>query len=558
MTRRDPIDCVVVGHNDVDFERRAVTARRQASASGLYQDLQMNSVLLEGRRTTYMDLLDRARTAATGRRAGLDVFRSPSLAVVHLTSLLRRRGFSAEYVNSFNHDKERLLELLARAPATVAVTTTYYVESEPVREIVELVRRHAPFARIIVGGPYIYNLCEDLDALSLEYALRRLIGADIYIHDAQGEATLCAVVDAVRAGRLEELRDIPNVILLEPAGKDGMIRTGRVVESNGLDDNRIDWGSFPAGFFAPMVSLRTARSCPYSCSFCNYPTMAGPHVLLGLDGLEAELRFLHECGVRYVNFIDDTFNVPLPRFKQLLRMMIRNHFDFRWVSFLRCSNADGETFTLMREAGCVAVFLGIESGHPEILKNMHKQVAPSRYRYGITKLTENGIFSLASIIVGFPGETADTVRTTIEFLESTRPTFFNAQLYYHDRRTPIHRRAAEFAITGAGYSWSHAAMGWREAAAWTKTMLATVSGSIPLTLYGFSIWAFPYLLANGITLEQLAGFGRAARPMLVAGFDEVGFDQANPAFRGLVGVLREASPAAEEPAGSHAGRPYDG
>jgi radical SAM superfamily enzyme YgiQ (UPF0313 family) len=133
--------------------------------------------------------------------------------------------------------------------------------------------------------------------------------------------------------------------------------------------------------------------------------MAGEHVLTSLDVVEREFRTRHEIGVRFLNVIDDTFNVPLPRFKDLLRMMIRNRFGFQWISFLRWGNTDDETFDLMREAGCVAVLLGIESGDPTVLRHMNKKATPDRYRYGIARLNAAGIASFASVIIGFPGET---------------------------------------------------------------------------------------------------------------------------------------------------------
>jgi len=67
---------------------------------------------------------------------------------------------------------------------------------------------------------------------------------------------------------------------------------------------------------------------------------AGEHRLAEIERVEADMRALSDVGVEYVYFIDDTFNVPLPRFKDLCRMMIRNRFRFRWLSYLRCGNMD--------------------------------------------------------------------------------------------------------------------------------------------------------------------------------------------------------------------------
>lgn len=208
----------------------------------------------------------------------------------------------------------------------------------------------------------------------------------------------------------------------------------------------------------------------------------------------------------------------------MLRMMIRNRFNFRWISFLRCSNADDEVIALMKESGCVGVLLGIESGDQRILNLMNKSATLEKYRWGITELERHGIATFVSLICGFPGETEESVANTLRFVEETKPTFFNVQLYYHDLRAPIHKKADEFEVQGAGYNWKHKTMDWRKAAHWSKYLFNQVQNSIPLTLYGFSLWGISYLMAKGISLERIKEFGRIARPLLMKSLDDVSSD----------------------------------
>jgi hypothetical protein len=63
---------------------------------------------------------------------------------------------------------------------------------------------------------------------------------------------------------------------------------------------------------------------------------------------------------------------------------------------------------------------------------------------------QRDIATFASLICGFPGETRESVMNSLSFIEETAPTFFNVQLYYHDRRSPIHQQAAGFQIQGSG------------------------------------------------------------------------------------------------------------
>lgn len=509
-------DCIVVGYNDVSMDTIAAKHKPLRKRSGTYGELCTNSVLVGGQRLTYMDLLNTAIEKVHGVNPGLNAFEAPNLGAAYLTSFLRRKGFAVDMVNLFNTEKERFAALLENSPRAVAITTTYYVDDDPVREIVDFVREHSESTKIIVGGPFIYNLCA-ANTEAAQDGFLDYLGADIYIRDAQGEMTLAHLLRELREPS-PDLNAVPNLVYRDG---DEMARTERRIEQNDLDSNAVDWSFFHPQFVGPTAYMRTARSCPFSCAFCNFPAMAGEHTLADIEIVRRELRQLVDAGVKYVIFIDDTFNVPLPRFKKLCRMMIEENFGLRWISFFRCSNADDECFDLMARSGCLGVYLGVESGDDRVLGFMNKHAATARYRYGIKKLHEHGILTFASFIAGYPGETEETFMNSVRFIEETSPTFFNVQLYYHDVIAPANRRREEFGIVGDRYSWKHNTMSWQEGAGWVEYMLRNVTASLPLTLQAFSIWSVPYLMQNGLSVDQVLGFAGAARKMLIKSLDDV-------------------------------------
>lgn len=516
-------DCLLVGFNEVDFDRFARQQKQFEHTSGAYSELKTNSVMIGSRRVTYMDLLNIVLEQATGRRHELNPFEMPSLAVAYLASYLCRRGFQVEIVNFFNKETDRFSALLEESPRCVAITTTYYVSDEPIRELVTFVRNINPDVPIIVGGPRVFNICTGKPERT-QNLIFRSIGADIYIHESQGEQTLADIVSLLRKGNRAELASVPNLVhqVTDAGGRVSMRRTERRIENNSLDDNAVDWSYFDRSFYTPTTYLRTSRSCSFACAFCNYPAMAGPLSLSDLSTVQRELRFMSDSGVRNVIFVDDTFNVPLPRFKKLMRGMIDDKLDMSWVSFFRCSNADDEAFDLMAEAGCLAVFLGIESGDPSILKNMNKFAKVERYRYGIERLRERHILTLASLVLGFPGEKPETIAKTLTFVNETRPDFYNVQLYFHDTLAPIETQRDRYAIEGSGYAWSHSTMDWKEAAAWKDYFIAHVEGPALLPLYGLSIWCLHYLLDHGLELEQVRRFAESATGLLTKGLEDRG------------------------------------
>ena len=513
--------CIIVGYNDINFTDFAARQKAMEKTSGAYHEIKTNSVLLRNRRYTYMDLINQAIERAQGADPRLNVFEAPALGAYYLKNFLHQKGLNAQVVNFFTYEKERLAEMLADKPESVAITTTFYIEPAPVVEIVKFVREHSPDTKIIVGGPYVFNLSADLDPGTMEFLLQE-IGADIYITDSQGEATLARVVECIHSGALGNLTGIPNLAFTSNGVE--FTKTQRIPENNQLDESTMEWSQFEPTEISPICYLRTARSCPFACTFCNYPTMAGEHVVASLENVESQLRYLHSIGTTDLVFIDDTFNVPLPRFKNLLRTMIREKLSFRWISFFRCSNADEEAFDLMKETGCAGVLLGIESGDQQILKYMNKAATLDRYKWGMGHLHKRGISTFASLICGFPGETEASAMNTLKFIEDSAPTFFNVQLYYHDTRSPIHKKAQEFDIQGAGYNWRHRSMDWKQAMEWSKYVFKSVKNSGSLSLYGFSLWGVAYLLSRGFTMEQIKKFSYLVKPMLFSSLDDVARD----------------------------------
>jgi p-methyltransferase len=178
----------------------------------------------------------------------------------------------------------------------------------------------------------------------------------------------------------------------------------------------------------------------------------------------------------------------------------------------------------MQQSGCKGVFLGIESGSQTILNNMNKFSKIERYKYGIQKLKARDIVTFASVILGFPGETEETIRETMEFIEESAPMFYRAELYYHYTNVPIHQQAEKYGLHGAGYSWKHNSMDWSQAADWLEVMYKTIKNSTVVPGYMFDFWSIPYLMGKGIQVEQILEFTKVAQELLIRSFDDVAFD----------------------------------
>jgi anaerobic magnesium-protoporphyrin IX monomethyl ester cyclase len=496
-------DCLILGFYDYPFADYVGMVRSIGERSGSYRDLALAFVEHEGRPQRALDILTRffyeARPEPARPFNNAD-FLWP--VVTYLTTYLQRRGFAVDHVNLPHFESDELRRKLQGGEVrTVAITTTLYVSPHAILDLVALVRRFSPQTRIIVGGPYISNQAETMPRADLSRLLTYL-GADIYVLCQEGEATLAAVVAALRQGG--ELAAAANLAYL--AGAE-IAYTAKVPESNPLVENLVDYRLFSPQERGEFITTRTAKSCPFACSFCGFPERAGEYNYLGVADVEREFDAIRDCGgVSTVTIIDDTYNVPKGRFKEILRMMIRNRYDFKWNCFYRADQGDEEAIELMAAAGCEGVFLGVESGSDAMLQRMNKRSRREHYLRAIPLLNAAGISTYASLIVGFPGETEATVRETIDLVEEARPEFYRAQLWYADPVTPIWKERERYGVTGVGFNWAHDTMDVDRACDWIDTMFLQIDGSIWLPQFGFEQWSTFYLQRHGMRREQLRTF----------------------------------------------------
>lgn len=187
-------------------------------------------------------------------------------------------------------------------------------------------------------------------------------------------------------------------------------------------------------------------------------------------------------------------------------MMIKNKYGFKWHSYIRCQYADRETVELMKESGCEGVFLGIESGNEQVLKNMNKESNVERYLRGISLLKENEIVTFGSFITGFPGETDDTVRDTIKFIKKSGLDFYRTQLWYCEPITPIWKERNKHKIKGESFEWSHLTMDSRTACDLIEEMFLTIESPIWIPQYNFDFDSIWHVIHQGMSQDDFKNF----------------------------------------------------
>lgn len=494
------IDCLILGNNQMVFDEYVNSIKRMGENSGAFRDLNLSYFEEDGQVYSCTRYVNEHFLLPGEIAMSYDNIFSGTIS--YLGSFLDKEGFSFEYINSFQEGKEELRKLLCEKHIlSIAITTTYYVSVLPILEVIQFIKKYNQTAKIIIGGPFI----DTQYRINNENAFRFLLdqfGADCYVVSSQGEQTLVSILDAIKNNK--PLEDVPNLIYKR--GEKYHINPIREEDSD-LGENMVQWKLFSHQIEQKqqrMLMVRSAKSCPFSCTFCSFPERAGKYRYVDPETLCSELDAINRIGiVNSVTFIDDTFNVPLRRYKEILNEMIARNYAFKWNCNFRCQYADDEVVSLMKKSGCEGVFLGIESGSDRILKNMNKSATAEHYRKGIELLKGQGILTYASFIVGFPGETEETVMETFQFIESTKPDFFRVQLWYYDTMTPIFHEAEKYGLKNSQFEWAHNTMNAEEAAYWMDYFHANISNSTWLPQNDFDFPSIFNLLSRGWSIPKM-------------------------------------------------------
>lgn len=272
-----------------------------------------------------------------------------------------------------------------------------------IKDVVEEIRRHSE-AFILLGGVGF----SVSPVKALEYT-----GADAGIA-GDGEYAIQALYK--RLVKHEEFFDLSNMVYRK--GSDIIcIQRAYVELKHSPPPRRRLFNNLRYEQTGAMVGIETRRGCTGTCTFCADPIAKGSRIRLRPpDKMAQEFEDLLSQGVTWFHMADSEFNIPIEHAKDICRAIINAGLEkkIHWYTYAAPVPFDRELAQLMKKAGCKGINFGMDSLHDEQLKRLHRghTVANIKHLTGILK--EEGLNYMADLLIGCPGETEATVRTSIE------------------------------------------------------------------------------------------------------------------------------------------------
>ncbi len=328
------------------------------------------------------------------------------IGLCYLAAVLEKENFEVEILDLLvsrfsikkivDKVKEYKPELVGVGPITISYHTAL--------RAIEVCKRFG--ATTVMGGCHVsfYDRAALQEAPYLDIVVR-----------GEGEYTLLDIVKG------KELKNIDGITYRE----DGQIMQNpprKFIEN-------LDELPFPAKHLLPLSKYRayktgcammTGRGCPYNCTFCVGGKMVGRKprfrdLKLCIDELE---EIVFNYGFDLVNVVDDLLTINHKRVFAFCDEIINRGIKVQWTAFSRVDTVTRELLSKMKEAGCIFILYGVESGNQKILDLAKKRTTLEKIRRGVSISNEVGITTLSSFILGLPGETKETVNESLEFGKS--------------------------------------------------------------------------------------------------------------------------------------------
>ena len=196
------------------------------------------------------------------------------------------------------------------------------------------------------------------------------------------------------------------------------------------------------GFFS--ANLVASRGCPYRCNWCAKPIYGDYFHVRSAESVAEEMRQLKkDCGVEHLWFADDIFGLKARWVLEFADAVERRDAAIPFKMQSRVDLMTETTAEALRRAGCVEVWMGVESGSQKILDAMEKGLSVEQVPRARDALRRQGIRACYFLQFGYSGETWEDIQKTIRLLRETRPDDIGVSVSYPLPGTRFYERVYE-------------------------------------------------------------------------------------------------------------------
>lgn len=333
------------------------------------------------------------------------------LSLIHAASLVSKE-YKVKVIDQRLEQNwvEILKNELKKNPICVGTTCMLGPQIKYALEICKIVKDESNIP-VVWGGPHGSTLTDQ--TIANQYI--------DYVVTGDGEETFYELVKALKEGTPVE--NVKN-IFYKVNGEIKNTPEREFLDLNEYPDppyHLVDVKQYlPVRFGKPTLDMETSRGCPFSCTFCYNPTVNRRHwrALTAENVLDRIRNLSGQYGVDSFWFIDDEMFIDLKRAKKIINGL--NKMNLKWtvqgVTARTVLNMDNEMIKLMEESGCKQINIGAESGSDRMLLMLKKGIVIEEILAVNNKLKSTNIAPWFYFVVGFPSETVEELKMTVNLI----------------------------------------------------------------------------------------------------------------------------------------------
>ncbi len=349
------------------------------------------------------------------------VFRFPPLGLGYIAAYLRKHDIRVQLVDcTFLSEKEALCKIRNTHSTIIGIQAMFSMKEEANR-MADLLRNNCDL--LVVGGPLSTTNPGDF----LDHFDVAVMG--------EGEETMLQIARMFEAGL--SLSTVDGIAFkdknsIKNTAPRSFIKDLDAIPfpSRDLFDNQSYKDYYRRNFGYTTSSIMTSRGCPFNCDFCSRPVFGNDFRSRTAMNIVEEIDEIKSLGYSRIWFADDCFTLGQKRLIDICDKLIDRHVNLGWECLSRVDTIDREVAAKMKQAGCIRVFFGIESGNDDVLRIMKKQVTAAQAAKAVRVCNEAGIRVGAFFIVGYPGESEKSLLDTLRFSSSLDLDYLSFTLPY--------------------------------------------------------------------------------------------------------------------------------
>lgn len=169
----------------------------------------------------------------------------------------------------------------------------------------------------------------------------------------------------------------------------------------------------------PGATMITSRGCIYQCSYCDRSVFRKGFRYNSAAYIYEHMKYLRrKFGVRHINIYDDLFTADRKRIVDLCTELARRPLGVNFNCAVRVGFTDDDLLAMLKSAGCLMVSLGVESADPQMLARHKSGVSLDDVRDTVRRIQKAGLRAKGLFMMGLPGETEESIRSTSDFIIS--------------------------------------------------------------------------------------------------------------------------------------------